>query len=87
MKANNEKKIYLNIWNPDTDTEEWREFAIDEIDELYEMEIIDEDMIGAAMNEDLFDKTMQRLEGKTFTMSQIVSEYMEIANINELRIR
>lgn len=87
MKANNEKKIYLNIWNPDTNEEEWREFAIDEIDELYESEIIDEDMIGAAMDEELFDKTMQRFEGKTFTMSEIVSEYMDVANISELRIR
>ena len=81
------QKIYLNIWNPDTNEDEWREFAVEEIDELCSMGIIDADMIGAAMNQELFEKAMQKLECTVFTMSQIVSEYMAIANVEELRIR
>lgn len=81
-----EKRVYLQIWNPDTDELEWREFSIDEVDELMDCEILDTDTLGYAMdNAEAFEKVMEMVSGRVFTYSEVVREYTRLTN-EDLRI-
>lgn len=85
--ANN--KIYIKIWNPDTNEDEWREFNTSEIDELMEQEIIDTDTLGWAMKDsqalsDAIDFVSQN-SPRGFTFEAIVDKYIEMTG-QEIRI-
>lgn len=72
-------KIYLRIWNPDTNEEDKWEFTAREIDELVEMEILDADTIGAAMDDtEAFAKVLEELSEKAYTYGNIAKRYIEL---------
>lgn len=76
-----EHKIYIKIWNPDTNEDELREFGTDEVDELMDMEILDADSLGWAMkDQEAFDKAMEIMEGTAFTYAEFLNHYLELTD-------
>ena len=75
---NTQHYIYLKIWNPETDETEERPFYTSEVEDLIDAEIIDDDMLGAAMkNVEAFTEVMRELEGTAYTYEDIVNAYIE----------
>ena len=74
------KKIYIQFWNADTAKFEWREFATSEIDGLMELEIIDNDSLGYAMDDHkAFDVVMDAMIAarEPWSYENMVNAYME----------
>lgn len=83
------KKIYIQFWNADTAKFEWREFATGEIDNLMELEIIDNDLLGYAMDDqDAFDAVMKEMieEREPWTYEKMVNAYLDRTD-HEIRIK
>ena len=74
-----EHKIYIKIWNPDTNEDELRAFGTDEIDELMEMGIIDTDSLGYAMKDQMgFFMAMEIVKDREFTYAELANHYLEL---------
>lgn len=89
MGTESKKTIYIQFWNADTAEWEWREFATSDIPELMELEIIDTDALGYAMDDQAaFDKvTDAMIEAREpWTYERMVNTYLENTD-HEIRIK
>lgn len=81
MKEQKNERIYLELWNPETDTYYKLGFLPEDIDFLMEKEIISTDSLGAAMNDqDAFEVALLEMTGKNrpFSYSDLVGEYLSL---------
>lgn len=80
-----EARIFLEMWNPETDKMEWMPFAAEDIDFLMEKEIIDTDSLGYAMNDsEAFEMALLKITEmkRSFTYSEFVENYLSITDEN-----